>query len=150
MSKGYITLHERLHNLNSSPDIIRMTRLSGMCPWGDHSARILGDNIKCGLRTRWEGMTWIHVVRMRDHWCTLVNTVKKPRIQKMAKNFLTTCATIRFSRTLHHVLGETKFRNSAHYRAMHFSLLEHSEQNYAKIDFSPNKSKQYAPNSKFF
>jgi hypothetical protein len=93
--------HEELHNLYSSPNIIRMMK-SSRIRWSGHVARIgekrsayrilvgnpegkrrLGkprrsweDNIKKDLREiGWGGMDWIYVGYDRDQWRALVNTV---------------------------------------------------------------------------
>jgi hypothetical protein len=95
--------NEELHNLYSSPDIIRMIKSRRM-RWAGHVARMgdmgntyrilvekpeekrpLGrprrrcvDNIKMDLREiGWGGMDWIDSVQDRDQWRALVYTVMK-------------------------------------------------------------------------
>jgi hypothetical protein len=39
------------------------------------------DNIKMNLKyIEWEGVDWIHLVKDRDQWWTLVNTVMNLRV----------------------------------------------------------------------
>jgi hypothetical protein len=99
---GWRKLHnEELHNLCSSPSIIRIIK-SRMMRWAVHVARIgkkrnayrilvgmlerkipLGkprrrwvDNIEMDLREiRWDGVDWIDQAQDRDQWRALVNTV---------------------------------------------------------------------------
>jgi hypothetical protein len=99
---GWRKLHnEELHNLYSSPSIIRMTNSRRM-RWTGHVARIgekrnayrilvakpvekraLGrpgrkweENIKIDLRViEWGGMDWINLAEDKDQWRALVNTV---------------------------------------------------------------------------
>jgi hypothetical protein len=93
--------NEELHNLYSSPSIIRMIKSRNMS-WGGHVARMgekrnayrilvgkpegkrpLGrprrrwvGNIKIDLREiGWDGMDWIDLAQDRDQWRALVNTV---------------------------------------------------------------------------
>jgi hypothetical protein len=93
--------NEELHNLYSSPNIIRMIKSRRM-RWAGHVARMgetrnvygilvgklegkgpLGrprrtwvDNIKMDLREiGWDGMDWIELAQDRDQWRALVNTV---------------------------------------------------------------------------
>jgi hypothetical protein len=101
------TLHnEELHNLYSSPNIIRMIKSRRMT-WAGHVARMgetrnvyrilvekgegkrpLGrprrrcvDNIKVDLREiGWDGMDWIKLAQDRDQWRALVNTVMNLRV----------------------------------------------------------------------
>jgi hypothetical protein len=103
---GWRKLHnEELHNLYSSPSIIRMIKSRSM-RWAGHVARMgekrnaygilvgkpegkrpLGrlrrrwvDNIKINLREiGWDGMDWIDVAQDRDQWRALVNTVMNLR-----------------------------------------------------------------------
>jgi hypothetical protein len=96
---GWRKLHnEELHNLYSSPSIIRMIKSRRM-RWGGHVARmgerrnaytiLVGmpegkrprcrwmDNITMDLReTGWDGMDWIDLAQNRDQWRALVNTVR--------------------------------------------------------------------------
>jgi hypothetical protein len=98
--------NEELHNLNSSPSIIRVIK-SGRMRWAGHVARMremrnayrtlvgkpegkrsLGrprrrrvDNIKMILREIGrDGVDWIDVAQDKDQWRALVNTVMNPRI----------------------------------------------------------------------
>jgi hypothetical protein len=98
--------YEMLHNLYSSPNIIKMIK-SMRLRWAGHVARIgektnayrilmckpegkrpLGrqicrwvDNIKIDLREiGWDGVDWIDLAQDRDKWKALVNTVMNLRI----------------------------------------------------------------------
>jgi hypothetical protein len=98
--------NEELHNLYSSPNIIRMINSRKM-RWAGHVARIgetrnayrilvgkpegkrpVGrprrrwvDNIEMDLREiEWDGVAWIDMAQYRDRWRALVNTVMKLRV----------------------------------------------------------------------
>jgi hypothetical protein len=98
--------NEELHNLYSSPNIIRMIKSRRMRMAG-HVARMgekrneyrilvgkpegkrpLGrsrrrwvDNIKIDLRQiGWDGMGWVDLTQDRDQWRALVNTVMNLRV----------------------------------------------------------------------
>jgi hypothetical protein len=98
--------NEELHNLYSSPDIIRMMKARSM-RWAEHVAQMgargnanrisvrkpegkrplgrprcrLVDNIKMYLREiGWVGMGWIDLAQDRDQWRALVNTVMNPQV----------------------------------------------------------------------
>jgi hypothetical protein len=98
----WVKLHiEELHNLYSSPSIIRVIKSRRM-RWAGHVARMrsnrtayrilvgkpegkrpLGrprrrwvDNIKMDLREiGWDGVDWIDMAQDKDEWRALVNTV---------------------------------------------------------------------------
>jgi hypothetical protein len=104
---GWRKLHkEELHNLYSSPSIIRMIKSRSM-RWAGHVARMgeeknaygtlvgkperkrsLGkprrrwlDNIKMNLREiEWDCMDWIDLSQDREQWRALVNTVMNLRV----------------------------------------------------------------------
>jgi hypothetical protein len=104
---GWRKLHnQKLHNLYSSPSIIRMIKPRRM-RWAGYVARMgtdrnayrilvgnpegirpLGrprrrwvDNIKMDLtEIGWDGMDWIDLAQDRDQWRTLVNTVMNFRV----------------------------------------------------------------------
>jgi hypothetical protein len=104
---GWRKLHnEELHNLYSSPSIIRMIKSRRM-RWAGHAARMgekknahrilvgkpegqrpLGrrrrrwvNNIVMDLReTGWDGIDWIDIAQDRDKWRTIVNTVMNLRV----------------------------------------------------------------------
>jgi hypothetical protein len=57
------------------------------------------DNIRMDLRKiEWVGVDWMHQAQDRDQWQGLVNTGLNLRVPWKAWNFLTSLATIRFSR----------------------------------------------------
>jgi hypothetical protein len=77
-----VKLHnEELHNLYSSPNLIRMIKSRRM-RWAGHVAR-LGETrnayrILVGKpegKIGWNGMGWIKLARDRDQWRALANTV---------------------------------------------------------------------------
>jgi hypothetical protein len=101
-----ILIYEELHNLYSSPSIIRMTKSRRM-KWAGHVARVretrnayrilvgnsegkrplrrpkrrLVDNIKMELRELgWDCIDWIDLAQDRDQWRALVNAVINLRI----------------------------------------------------------------------
>jgi hypothetical protein len=104
---GWRKLHnEELHNLYSSPSIIRMIKSRRM-RWAGHTARMgakrnayrilvgmpegkrpLGrpkcrwvDNIKMDLREiGWDDIDWIDLAQNMDQWRALVNTVMNLRV----------------------------------------------------------------------
>jgi hypothetical protein len=104
---GWRKLHNKeLHNLYSSPSIIRMINSRRM-RWAGHVARMgekrnaymilvgntegkrsLGrtkrrwvDNVQMDLReVGWCGMDWIDLVQDRDQWRAVVNTVMNFRV----------------------------------------------------------------------
>jgi hypothetical protein len=75
---GWRKLHnEELHNLYSSPSIIRTIKKR---PLGRPRRRWV-DNIKMDLREiGWEGMDWIDLAQDRDQWRALVNAVMNLRV----------------------------------------------------------------------
>ena len=56
-------------------------------------------------KIRWMGVNWINLAQNRDRWWALVNAVINLRVLQIAGNFLTSCRTVRFSRTLLHVFS---------------------------------------------
>jgi hypothetical protein len=100
------TNNEELHNLYSSPNIIRMIK-SRSIRWAGYVARmgetrnayriLVGkpegktplerprrrwlDNIKMDLRViGWDGMDWIELAQDRDQWKALVNAAMNLRV----------------------------------------------------------------------
>jgi hypothetical protein len=122
---GWRKLHnEELHNMYSSPSIIRMIKSRRM-RWAGHVARMrtkrnayrilvgnpegkrpLGrprrrwvDNIKMGLREiGWDGMDWIDLTQDMDQWMALVNAVMNLRVPQNAGKFLSGCTIGSYSR----------------------------------------------------
>jgi hypothetical protein len=113
-----------VHNLYSSPSIIRITksrrrRLAGHVarmevkrnaykilvgksegrrPLG-RSRRRWVDNIKMDLREiKWDGVDWIALAQDTDQWRALVNTVMDFRVPKKAGKFVSGCTIDGFSR----------------------------------------------------
>jgi hypothetical protein len=114
----------KLHNLYSSPSIIRMIKSRRM-RWAVHVARIgaklnayrvlvgkpegrrpLGqhrcrwvDNIKMDLTDiRWSGMVWIDLPQERDQWRALMNMVMNLRVPQNVEKSLSNCTPVGFSR----------------------------------------------------
>jgi hypothetical protein len=108
-----------LHNLYSSPNIIRMI-MSRRIRWAGHVARVeakrnayrilvgkpegkrpLGrprsrsvDHIKMNLRERGRvGIDWIDLDQVRDQWRTLVIMVMNLRVPQNVGKFLNSCTT---------------------------------------------------------
>jgi hypothetical protein len=105
VTEGWRKLHnEELHNLYSSPSIIRKIKDDekdrayrinegeddGIWDIGGKARRKettrktktwVGDNIKMDLREiGWDGVDWIGLAHDRDQWRALVNTVMKLRV----------------------------------------------------------------------
>jgi hypothetical protein len=86
---AFLINHSRgveLHNLYSSPSVIRMIKSKRM-RWAGHVARMgrprhrWVENIRMDLREiGWDGMDWIDLDRNRDQLRALVNTVMKLRV----------------------------------------------------------------------
>jgi hypothetical protein len=112
---GRARLHnEELHNLYTSPDVIRVIRSmmrkeghvehmgemrnafkilertpEGKRPRGRPRHR-WEDNIRKGLRVMsWEVVGWIRVAQDRDQWRAVVDTIMNIRVQERSGNFLT-------------------------------------------------------------
>jgi hypothetical protein len=107
VTRGWRKLHnEELHNLYSSPSIIRMIKSRRM-RWAGHVTRmgearnayriLVGkpegkrslrrprhrwvDNIKMDLMgVGWDGIDWIDLAQDKDQWRALVNTVMSLRV----------------------------------------------------------------------
>jgi hypothetical protein len=81
---GWRKLHnEELHNLYSSPSIIRIIKSRRMRWAGrvEGPRRRCVDHIKLDLRgTGLDGMDWIDLAQNRDQWRALVNTVMNLRV----------------------------------------------------------------------
>jgi hypothetical protein len=115
---------QELHNLYSSPSIIRVIQSRRMS-WAGHAARMgerrnayrimvgkpegkrpLGrprrrwvDNIKMDLReVGWDGRDWIDLAQDRDRWRTYVNAVMNLRVPYNAGKFSSSCTIASFSR----------------------------------------------------
>jgi hypothetical protein len=78
--------------------------------WGNEGKKPLGrprcrweDNIKTHLQ--W-CMDWIDLAQNRDRWKDLVNVVMNLRVPENARNFLTSCELVSFSRTLLHEVSK--------------------------------------------
>jgi hypothetical protein len=93
--------NEELHNLHSSPNIIRMIKARRM-RWAGHVALIGGKRDACrilvgkpegrrllgrprcrwvdNIKIDWDGMDWIGLAQDRDQWRALVNTVMSLRV----------------------------------------------------------------------
>ena len=67
------------------------------------------DNIRMDLQEVGCGyMDWIGLAQDRDRWRTLVSAVMNLRVPRNARNFLTSCKPVSFSRrTLHHGVSKT-------------------------------------------
>jgi hypothetical protein len=103
---GWRKMHHELHNLYSSPSIIRMIKPLRM-RWAGQVPRMMAkrnayrilvrkpegkrplgrqihrwvDNIKIDIREiGWGGMDWIDLAQDRGQWRALVNTVIKPKV----------------------------------------------------------------------
>jgi len=120
--------NEELNDLYSSPNILRVIKLSKM-RWAAHVARmgeervvyrvLVGkpegkrplertrhrwvDNIRMVLQEVGCGyVDWIGLAQGRDRWRTLVSAIMNLRVPLNAGNFLTSCKPVSFSRrTLH-------------------------------------------------
>jgi hypothetical protein len=77
---------------------ILMGKPEGKSPLG-RPRRRWEDNIKMDLRAIGRGYTdWIDLAQDRDHWRALVNTVMSLRVLQNVGKFLSSCATVGFSR----------------------------------------------------
>jgi hypothetical protein len=122
---GWRKLHNKeLHNLYSSPRIIRMIK-SRRIRWTRHAVQMgetrnsfkilvgkpegkrpLGslrcrwvDNIKMDLReAEWDGVDWIDLAQDRDQWRALVKMVMNLWVSYNAGKFLSSCRISGFSR----------------------------------------------------
>jgi hypothetical protein len=116
--------NEELHNLYSSPNLIRMIKPKRMKLAGHvarmgekrNSYRILVgkpegkrplriprrrwvDNIKIDLREiEWDGMDWIDLAQDRDQWRALVNTMMNLQVLLNAEKLSSGCTIGSFSR----------------------------------------------------
>jgi len=125
--------NEELNNLYSSPNIVRVIKSRRM-RWAGHVARMgegkgmyrvlvgkpegrrpLGrprrrweDNTRMGLRKVGCGcVNWMELAQDRDRWRALVGAVMNLRVPQNARNFLTSCRPVSFSRrTLLHGVGK--------------------------------------------
>jgi hypothetical protein len=76
------------------------------------------DYISTDLREiEWKGVDWMHLVEDRDQWRTVVNTVMYLRVPQKVGNFLTSCVTFSFSRSMY-ALQCSSTRNTHIMRAM--------------------------------
>jgi hypothetical protein len=129
VTEGWRKLHnEELHNMYSSPSIIRMIKSRRM-KWSGHVARIGRRRIHIGCwgggkpkgkkplgksKRRWEdnvkidfreiglsAMNWIDLTQDRDQWSALVNTIMNLPVPQNFRKFFSSCATGGFSRRAH-------------------------------------------------
>jgi hypothetical protein len=71
--------------------------------WEDNIGVDLGEIV-------WEHVDWFHVAQDRDHWRALVNTVMNFWLPQKAGNYLTSSATVSFSRRT--LLYEISYNNT--------------------------------------